>query len=172
MNYKSKLKDITTFIFDFDGIFTDGIVLLSPPMDFLRTMNVRDSYAVQYCIKKGYRVAIITGGNSEMVRERMAYLGVTDVFLRSSDKLKVFEQYAADNNIDPATVLYMGDDIPDYFVMEKVGLPCCPNDAVEEIKSVSLYISPIPGGRGCVRDVIEQVLKVQGVWFDKKDFHW
>ena len=172
MNYKEKLKNITTIVFDFDGVFTDGIVYLLPPKEFLRTMNVRDSYAVQYAVKKEYRIAIITGGNSEMVTERMQYLGVNDVFLRSSDKVKVFENYIAEKGISAEEVLYMGDDLPDYHLMSRVGLSVCPNDAVEEIRGVVDYVSPIKGGQGCVREIIEQVLKAQGKWFDKDDLHW
>ncbi len=172
MTYKEKLRDITTFVFDFDGVFTDGTVFLMPPSDFVRTMNVRDSYAVQYAVKKGYRIAIITGGNSETVKERMAYLGVQEVFLRASDKLPVLDQFLGTHGLKPENVLYMGDDLPDYPVLEKVGLPCCPFDAAEEIKSIVQYISPFSGGKGCVRDVIEQTLKVQGQWFDRSALHW
>ena len=172
MNYKLKLNSITTFIFDFDGVLTDGVVYLLPPKDFIRTMHVRDSYAIQYAVRKGYRIAVITGGNNEMVRERMEYLGVKDVFLKAADKMEVFQSYTSSNNIDPSTILYMGDDLPDFHVMRKVGIPACPNDAAEEIKSIATYVSPHKGGQGCVRDVIEQVLKVHRKWFDKDDLTW
>ncbi|MBX7093952.1 MAG: HAD-IIIA family hydrolase [Flavobacteriales bacterium] len=172
MTYKEKLHKIKTFIFDFDGVLTDGVVYLMPPRDFIRTMHVRDSYAIQYAVKKGYRVAIITGGNSEMVKERMAYLGVTDVFLRASDKLKVFKEYTADHHLDYSEILYIGDDLPDYHVMKQVGLSVCPNDAAEEIRGMVDYVSPRKGGEGVVREMIEQTLKVQGKWFDQNELSW
>jgi 3-deoxy-D-manno-octulosonate 8-phosphate phosphatase (KDO 8-P phosphatase) len=172
MNYKILLKNITTFVFDFDGVLTDGKVYLLPPDQFVRTMNTRDSYAIQYAVKKGYRIVIITGGNNEMVRERMEYLGVKDVFMRASLKLPVFENFLNENSIAFENTLYMGDDLPDYHTIKKAGIGACPKDAAEEIKSVADYISPIEGGKGCVRDVIEQVLKSQGKWFDENSLEW
>lgn len=172
MTYKEKLNHITTFIFDFDGVLTDGKVYLLPPNEFVRTMNTRDSYAIQYAVKKGFRIVIITGGNNEMVRERMEYLGVKDVFLRASLKLPVFELFLKENNLPIENVLYMGDDLPDYHTIKKAGIGACPSDAVKEIREVADYISPIKGGQGCVRDVIEQTLMVQGKWFDKDGLEW
>lgn len=172
MNFKEKLNHITTFVFDFDGVLTDGKVYLLPPNEFIRTMNTRDSYAIQYAVKKGYRVVIITGGNNEMVRERMAYLGVKDVFLKASVKLPVFEKFLIDNKMQFENALYMGDDLPDYHAIEKAGIGACPNDAVKEIREVADYISPKNGGQGCVRDVIEQTLMAQGKWFDKNNLEW
>lgn len=172
MNYKVKLKQITTLVFDFDGVLTDGKVYLLPPDQYVRTMNTRDSYAVQYAVKKGYRIVVITGGNNEMVKERMAYLGVKDVFLKAAEKLPVFEKFLQDNNLTNEEVLYMGDDLPDYHAIVKAGLGVCPKDAAEEIKQVADYISIRKGGQGCVRDVIEQVLKSQGKWFDRNNLEW
>lgn len=172
MNYKILLKNITTFVFDFDGVLTDGKVYLLPPDQFVRTMNTRDSYAIQYAVKKGYRIVIITGGNNEMVRERMEYLGVKDVFMRAALKLPVFEKFLNENSIAFENALYMGDDLPDYHAIKKAGIGACPKDAAEEIKAASDYISPIEGGKGCVRDVIEQVLKSQGKWFDENNLEW
>jgi 3-deoxy-D-manno-octulosonate 8-phosphate phosphatase (KDO 8-P phosphatase) len=172
MNYKVKLKQITTLVFDFDGVLTDGKVYLLPPDQYVRTMNTRDSYAVQYAVKKGYRIVVITGGNNEMVKERMAYLGVKDVFLKAAEKLPVFEKFLQDNNLTNEEVLYMGDDLPDYHAIVKAGLGVCPKDAAEEIKQVADYISIHKGGQGCVRDVIEQVLKSQGKWFDRNNLEW
>lgn len=172
MNYKIALKNITTFVFDFDGVLTDGKVYLLPPDQFVRTMNTRDSYAIQYAVKKGYRIVIITGGNNEMVRERMEYLGVKDVFLKAAHKLPVFEKFLTDNSIPFEKALYMGDDLPDYHAIKKAGIGACPKDAAEEVKAVSKYVSPIEGGKGCVRDVIEQVLKSQGKWFDENNLEW
>lgn len=172
MNYKIALKDITTFVFDFDGVLTDGKVYLLPPDQFVRTMNTRDSFAIQYAVKKGFRIVIITGGNNEMVRERMEYLGVTDVFMRASVKLPVFEKFLNDHSIELKNALYMGDDLPDYHAVKKAGIGACPKDAAEEVKTIADYISPVEGGKGCVRDVIEQVLKSQGKWFDENNLEW
>lgn len=163
--YKQKLASITTVILDFDGVLTNGVVYLMPPHDFVRTMHVRDSYAIQHAAKLGINIAVITGGNNVVVQERMQYLGVTDVFLRASDKTVVYEQYKKDKGLTDAEILYMGDDMPDYPVMKKAGLAICPNDAAEEIKSIAHYISPLKGGEGCVREVLEQLLKIKGQWF-------
>ena len=172
MTYKENLKNITTFIFDFDGVLTDGKVYLLPPDQYVRTMNTRDSYAIQYAVKKGFRFVVITGGNNAMVRERMAYLGVKDVFLQAANKLPVFEKFVAENSISFENVLYMGDDLPDYHSIKKAGIGACPSDAAMEIRQAADYISPVEGGKGCVRDVIEQVLKSQGKWFDEGDLSW
>lgn len=163
-NYKSLLNNINTFIFDYDGVLTDGKVFLLSNGDLQRTVNVRDGFILQYAVKKGYNIAVITGGDSKAVFNRFYKLGIKDVFLGVRDKYKVFKNYVSENNIKAENVLYMGDDIPDLEVMSKVGMPSCPADAVEEIKSISKYISDINGGEGCVRDVVEQVLKVQGKW--------
>jgi len=162
--YKQKLKNITTVILDFDGVLTDGTVFLMPPTEFVRTMNVRDSFAIQFAVKKGLRLAIITGGNNTVVKERMHYLGVTDVFLQAQDKLSVYEEYKKTNKLNDSEILYMGDDMPDLAVMKKAGIAIAPNDAVDEVKSVSSYISPFKGGHGCVRDILEQILKIKGQW--------
>lgn len=171
-NYKTTLKSITTFCFDVDGVFTNGIVHLMPDGEQLRTANVRDGYAVQLAIKKGYNIAIITGGNSEAVRKRFEGLGVTDVYLSSHKKTDVFAAYLAAKGLSAAEVCYMGDDIPDYLVMKEVGLAVCPADAASEIKDISAYVSPYAGGCGCVRDILEQTMKVQGKWMDDLAFEW
>jgi 3-deoxy-D-manno-octulosonate 8-phosphate phosphatase (KDO 8-P phosphatase) len=171
-NFKEDLRRVKAFIFDVDGVFSTSKVILHPSGDMMRTMNIKDGFACFYLIKKGYPVAIITGGNSEAVRLRFERLGIKDIYLQSSDKLKDFEDFIQKYKLDPENVLYMGDDLPDYPVMKKVGLPTCPADAVEEIKSVSRYISDRNGGEGCVRDVIEQVLRVNGKWMDTEAFSW
>ena len=172
-NYKEKLKHITTFIFDYDGVMTDGKVILTNDGEALRTANVRDGYAMQYAIKKGYRIAILSGGRSEVITKRFESLNVKDVFLGVCDKVNTYNEYVAKNNLTPEEILYMGDDIPDYPVMKKVGIPVCPANACEEIKAISLYISNYLGGEGCARDIIEQVMKVQGKWFNQEDaFIW
>ena len=138
----------------------------------VRTANVRDGYAVQLAVKKGYRIAIISGGTSHEVRQRFEGLGVYDVFLGSSDKVAVFNAYVEKYQLSTENICYMGDDIPDWKVMHQVGLPSCPADAAPEIKSFCQYISPKNGGEGCVRDIIEQTLREQGKWFDDDAHHW
>ncbi|MCC7317665.1 MAG: HAD-IIIA family hydrolase [Bacteroidales bacterium] len=171
-NYKAKLHNISTFIFDYDGVMTDGVIVINNDGEPLRTANVKDGYALQLLRKLGYNVAIISGGYSPSMKKRFESLDITDVFLGVSNKLEVFEQYLADKNISAEEVLYMGDDIPDYLSMEKAGVATCPSDASEEIKRISVYISHYRGGHGCVRDVIEQVLKVQGKWMNAIAHHW
>ena len=171
-NYKSDLKKITTFIFDYDGVLTDGTVILQPDGDALRTAYVKDGYALQLAVRLGYNVVIISGGKSLSMNKRFESLKINDFFLGVSDKLHVFEDYLKKKEIKPEEVLYMGDDLPDYMAMQKAGLPCCPADASPEIKAISAYISNHPGGRGCVRDVIEQTLKVQGKWMTDEGFSW
>ena len=162
---------IKAFAFDVDGVFTDGKVYLFPD-DFVRSMNIKDGYAVQYCIKKGYPLAIISGGKSEQIKDRFKKLGVTDIYLGSANKLDLYEDFRVKYGLENKDILYMGDDIPDFVIMEKVGMPACPKDACEEIINTSKYISFAKGGEGCVRDVIEQVLKVQGKWLNHEAFSW
>ena len=163
-NYKEILNSITTFVLDVDGVLTDSSVHVTPTGDMLRIMNIRDGFAIKAAIESGYNVCIISGGNNEGVRIRLRNLGVTDIHLASPNKVETFNEYIELYNIKPETVLYMGDDIPDYHVMQLVGLPTCPQDASPEIKAISKYISHKNGGRGAVREVIEQVMKVQGKW--------
>lgn len=168
-NYKEYLKDITTFVFDVDGVFTDGNVLITEQGELLRKMSVKDGYALKTAIMKGYNVCIISGGTNEGVRQRMRSLGVTDIYLGAHHKEDPIKEYLADYNIDPKNVLYMGDDLPDIPPMLMVGLPTCPQDAVQEVKAIAKYISHRYGGDECVRDVIEQVLKVRGDWMTNYD---
>lgn len=170
-SYKEYLNQITTFIFDIDGVLTDGTLHVTSSGDMLRTMNVKDGYALKTAINKGYNMCIISGGSNEGVRIRLKGLGITDIYLGAHTKIEQLDDYLSKKNIKSENVLYMGDDIPDYPVMKGIGLPCCPQDAVPEIKAISKYISHKSGGKGAVRDVIEQVLKVQGKWsgnFDAK----
>ena len=159
-----KFKSIKTFVFDVDGVLTEGSLLILNDGQMARLMNIKDGYALQLAVKKGYRVVIISGGTSGAVKERLERLGVTDCFLKVDNKKEKLIEYVADNQLSWDEVLFMGDDIPDYIPMQLTGLPCCPADAVTEIKQVSLYISPIAGGKGCARDVIEKVLKLNGHW--------
>lgn len=163
-NYKEYLADITTFIFDVDGVLTDGSIQIGTDGELLRTMDIKDGYAMKHAIDQGYTVAVISGGKNEGVRHRLRGLGLTDIFLGCEDKVLQLEEFLELYHISPNQVLYMGDDIPDLYPMQKVAMPTCPQDAVAEIKEISKYISHRKGGRGCVRDVIEQVMKVQGKW--------
>lgn len=171
-NYKAKLKDINTFIFDVDGVFTNNIVYLSTDGEQLRTANVRDGYTVQLAVKLGLRIVILSGGRGEATRKRFDGLGVKDIFLGAGTKIDVFNQFIKDNGINEQDVCYMGDDIPDYTVMHKVGLATCPADAVPEIKGIVHYVSPFKGGEGCVRDIIEQALKMKGLWMTEEGKSW
>ena len=163
-SYKEIMNDITTFVFDIDGVLTDSSVHISPTGEMLRIMNIRDGFAMKAAIESGYQVCIISGGSNEGVRIRLKNLGITDIYLGTPDKVESFHEYCDGHQINPEQVLYMGDDIPDYHVMKLVGLPTCPQDAVAEIKAIANYISHKNGGKGAVREVIEQVMKVQGKW--------
>jgi len=171
-NFKEDLKRIKAFAFDVDGVLSDPRVLLSSEGVLLRTMNTKDGYALQYAVKRGYPIAIITGGTTESVATRFSYLGIEDIFLGSSNKVADFKVFLKKYSLKADEVLYMGDDLPDYEVMRMCGVPCCPSDAVEEIKAVSVYISHQSGGNGCVRDVVEQVLRLHGRWMDGEAFTW
>lgn len=164
MSVLEKFKSIRTFVFDVDGVMTDGSVEVYASGEQVRRMSTRDGYCLQLAIKKGYRVVIISGGNSEGVRARLDYLGIRDIFLQVHDKVAVLEEYAKTHDLDEKDMLYMGDDIPDYGPMMHVGLACAPSDAAPEIKHIAAYISSFGGGKGCVRDVIEKVLKLNGHW--------
>ncbi|RLD30191.1 MAG: 3-deoxy-D-manno-octulosonate 8-phosphate phosphatase [Bacteroidetes bacterium] len=169
--YKEYLQHITTFIFDVDGVLTDGTVIVTTSGEMLRKMNVKDGYALKTAVDNGFNVCVISGGSNEGVRKRLQGLGVTDIYLGTQNKIEQLDEYLDIYNIKAENVLYMGDDIPDVPVMKLVGLPCCPQDAVPEIKAFSKYISHKNGGKGAVRDVIEQVLKIHDKWdgnFDAK----
>ncbi|MGB0165709.1 MAG: KdsC family phosphatase [Luteibaculum sp.] len=165
MNYKSKLKDIKSFVFDVDGVFTNSQVILEPNGDLLRAMNTRDGFAIKAALDQGFTCCIISGGRSQAVRSRLLDLGVKDIYLGVSNKLEVLEEYLEDEKLSAENCAYMGDDIPDYYVMKHCGLACAPKDACQEILDIAHYVSPYLGGHGCVRDLIEQTLKVQGKWF-------
>ncbi|MGJ8745740.1 KdsC family phosphatase [Polaribacter sp.] len=164
ISYKQLLANITTLIFDVDGVLTNGMVTIMPDGELIRTMNIKDGYALKTAVDQGLNVCIISGGTNEGVGKRLANLGIKDIYLGAHDKIKQYHELVQKYNLQPENVLYMGDDIPDFPVMKLVGFPCCPNDAVPEIKNASKYISNIKGGEGCVRDVIEQILRVQGKW--------
>ncbi|WP_298998450.1 KdsC family phosphatase [Flagellimonas sp. S174] len=165
-NYKELLNDITTFVFDVDGVFTDGSILVTSKGEMLRKMNVKDGYALKTALQKGYNVCIITGGTNQGVKERLRGLGVTDIYLGAHHKQEPLEEYLDIYDIESKNVVYMGDDLPDIPPMRMVGLAAAPQNAVAEVKAISDYVSHKNGGEGCVRDIIEQVLKVRGDWND------
>lgn len=164
LSYKQKLKTITTFILDVDGVLTDGKVFLHPSGEFLRAMSTRDGLAIKMATDNGFNVFVITGGKSNQVKIRMEKLGAQEIHLGVDDKLPVFENIIKKHNLNLDEILYMGDDLPDFYPIKKSGVGCCPEDAAEEIKAVADYVSHFKGGAGCVRDVIEQTLKIHGKW--------
>lgn len=168
-NVLEQFKKITTFIFDVDGVLTDGSLLLLENGQQARRMNIKDGYALQLAVKTGYRILIVSGSQSVQVRQRLEKLGITDIHMSVMDKQKLVEEYIKKNNLQKGEVLYMGDDIPDLPPMTFVSLPCCPSDAANEVKDASVYISSINGGYGCVRDVIEKVLKLNDHWNYRSD---
>ena len=164
MNLLEMFAPIRTFVFDIDGVLTDGSLLLTEDNHMLRSMNIKDGYALQLAVKKGYAVWVISGGKSEAARLRLHKLGITDVHIGIDNKKEFLERLIRVAKTTYDTMLYMGDDIPDYAAMKLCVLPCCPNDAASEIKQISKYTSPYDGGKGCVRDVIEKVMKLNGHW--------
>jgi 3-deoxy-D-manno-octulosonate 8-phosphate phosphatase (KDO 8-P phosphatase) len=163
-NILSRFKSIRTFIFDVDGVLTNGDLLVTEKGELLRSMNVRDGQALRMAVEEGYRVLILTRGKSEGVVTRLRDLGIRDIVFNCWDKLTAYKEFLDAYELDEHEVLYMGDDLPDFEVMRRVGLPTCPSDAVAEIREISHYISPLPGGKGCVREVIEKVMKLNGDW--------
>ena len=167
------LKKIRALAFDVDGVLSTNNVILIEGGQPCRTANIKDGYALQLAVKCGLEVAIITGGNSQSVRVRYEGLGVQSIYLGASVKIKTLNEWLHEKSLTPDQVLYMGDDIPDYEVIKVCGCPCCPADAAPEIRQASLYVSPANGGMGCVRDVVEQVLRAQGKWMaNAKAFGW
>tara|TARA_B100000767_G_scaffold43106_1_gene37039 strand:- start:26 stop:547 length:522 start_codon:yes stop_codon:yes gene_type:complete len=164
MNYKEKLNKIETFVFDIDGVFTDGKIIVDSQGKESRSFNTKDGIAVKLANDLGYNIGIITGANNEGIKARMNRLGIKNVYLNSSDKVKDLINYSKTNNINLGKTVYMGDDLPDTFPMNLVYLKTCPHDAAPEVREISDYISNKKGGEGCVRDIIEQTLKVQGNW--------
>lgn len=167
-SYKEYLKQINTIVFDVDGVLTDGSILVTTTGEMLRRMHTKDGFALKTAFEQGLHVCIISGGTNLGVQRRLEGLGLTDIYLGASQKKEVLASYIKERNLQWKNVLFMGDDIPDLSVMKAVGLPCCPQDAVAEIKEISSYVSHNKGGEGCVRDIIEQVLKVQGKWLNNE----
>lgn len=169
MNVLELFQKITTFIFDVDGVLTDSTVIVMENGVQARRMHIKDGFALQMAQKNGYKVLVISGGNSPQVVDRLNKLGILNVHMSVLDKKELVKEYMATNNLNPEQVLYMGDDLPDMPAMSIVGLPCCPADAVNEVKEISKYISPNNGGNACVRDVIEKVLKLNDHWHYRPD---
>lgn len=168
MNFKQKLNHVRGFVFDLDGVLTDGGLLVLENGQYIRKMNIKDGYALQLAVKKGYPVAVISGGSSQAVSQRLHNLGITHVYMDVKDKVAMLQRFCSEAHLVPDEILFMGDDMPDYEVMQEVGVATCPANACIDIVQCSEYISPYKGGEGCVRDVIEQVLRLQGQWINKE----
>ena len=167
------LRKIRCIAFDVDGVLSAQTIALAADGEPLRTVNIKDGYAIQLAMKSGLRIAVITGGNTRAVRIRYEGLGVQDIFMGSAVKLKAYEALLAEHHLTDEEVMFMGDDIPDLEVMRRVGCPVCPSDACQEVREASIYVSSLPGGHGCARDIIEQVLRAQGLWLrDATAFGW
>ena len=164
INLLEPFNYIKTIIFDIDGVFTDSRVTIFEDGSLIRVMNIKDGFAVKQALNAGFRLIVITGGNSQGVVKRLKGLGIKEVYWGIHDKMAIYEEIVAKYSLDESQILYMGDDLPDYRVMRRVGLPVCPLDAVTEIVQIAQYISPLEGGAGCVRDVIEKTLRIQGAW--------
>ncbi|MFZ9190900.1 MAG: KdsC family phosphatase [Schleiferiaceae bacterium] len=172
MNYKTKLAHIKALAFDVDGVFTDGTVQLLPGQEPIRTFHSKDGYAIQVAARQGLQLAVITGGKSETVKERLKTLGIQDVWLGARHKIEAYEEWLAMYDLRDEEVLYMGDDLPDTEVLQRAGLSCCPHDSAPEIRAIVDYISPLDGGKCCVREVIDQVLRAQGKWNLEEFRNW
>lgn len=163
-NFKQKLNRVKLLMFDVDGVFTDGTLILLENGDQVRSFNIKDGFAVQLAIKAGVKIAVITGARSEAVKKRLNYLGIEDVYLGVHDKIEKYDDYKHSYGYSDDEILYMGDDLPDYDIMKRVGVPVCPADAAHEIQNLSIYVSHYAGGKGCVRDVIEQYMRLKNLW--------
>lgn len=163
-NFKEDIAAVKAMVFDIDGVFTDGSITPTPDGDWLRTYNAHDSYALTYAIREGYLIGIISGGRGELIKSRFAMLGVKHAYFNCYDKEEALEDFLSQHGLDAQEVLYMGDDVPDLGVMRRVGMPVCPADACSEVIEASRYVSEFGGGRGAVRDIIEQVLRAHGKW--------
>ena len=163
-NFKEDIARVEAFVFDVDGVMTDGGIIPTPDGDFIRRYYAKDGYAMACAIREGYKICIISGGRGPMLENRLKMLGVTRMYLDCMDKVAAIEEFLRDYNLDRESVIYMGDDIPDLECMRVVGIPVCPADAAMEVIEASRYVSEYDGGRGAVRDIVEQVMRVQGKW--------
>ncbi len=175
INYKQRLNRIRAFVFDMDGVLTNGVFHVGGDGKPIRNLNSKDGYAIQLAVKKGYTVGLISGGNCDGVKSLLQKAGITDIYMRAASKLDAWSDFLSvyeHQDLKPEEIVYMGDDIPDYYLIEAAGVGCCPANAAPEIKQVSDYVSHRNGGEGCVRDIIEQTLKVQNNWMLQGDFAW
>ncbi len=163
-NFKEDIARVRAFVFDVDGVFTDGGIMLTPEGDFIRKYNSKDGYAVAYAIKMGYKVAIITGGRGKALEMRFQMLKATGIYIDCMNKLEKLHEFMSEHSLSAEEVMYMGDDIPDLEALRAVGVPVCPADAVPEVIEASRYVSQFKGGEGCIRDVVEQTLRARGDW--------
>ncbi len=164
INFKEELVSVKAFAFDVDGVLSKDIIAMHPNGEPMRTINIKDGFALQKAARLGYPIAIITGGNTESVRKRYEALGIEDIYMASSVKIEQLKDWMQKRNLKAENIMYMGDDVPDIEVMKTVGIPVCPADAMEEVKVLCKYISDKNGGEGCVRDVVEQVLRAHEKW--------
>jgi 3-deoxy-D-manno-octulosonate 8-phosphate phosphatase (KDO 8-P phosphatase) len=172
-HYLKLLPNISTLIFDVDGVLTDGMVTIMPNGEQLRSLSSKDGFAIQLAIRKGLRICIITGGNSDAVKQALKRLGIEDVYLKVANKIDCYDDIKVMYDLEDSEIIYMGDDLPDYEVMKTVGLPACPQNAAREILDISKYISDFDGGKGCARDIIEKVLRSKGLWMENSsDLTW
>jgi len=171
-DYRERLKNITTLIFDYDGVLSDGKILFTDDGQHLRNGNVKDGFILQLAVKLGYRVVVISGADTPGMENRLSTLNIKDTFLGTHNKIEVYEQLKKDYQLNDSEILFMGDDLPDYNVMLKVGIACCPADAATDILKISHFVSEKKGGEGCVRDIVEQVLRAQSRWMTPEAFVW
>ena len=163
-NFKEDVARVEAFVFDVDGVMTDGGIIPTPEGDFIRRYNAKDGYAIAYALREGFKVCVISGGRGKMLENRLTMLGVTKMYLNCMNKVEALEEFLAENDLDRQSVIYMGDDIPDLESMMRVGIPVCPADAAMEVVEASRYVSEYNGGHGAVRDIVEQVLRAKGCW--------
>ncbi len=163
-NFKEDIARVEAFVFDVDGVMTDGGIIPTPEGDFIRRYNAKDGYAIAYALREGFKVCVISGGRGRMLENRLTMLGVTKMYLNCMNKVEALEEFLAENDLDRQSVIYMGDDIPDLECMMRVGIPVCPADAAMEVVEASRYVSEYNGGHGAVRDIVEQVLRAKGCW--------
>ena len=163
-NFKEDVARVEAFVFDVDGVMTDGGIIPTPEGDFIRRYNAKDGYAIAYALREGFKVCVISGGRGRMLENRLTMLGVTKMYLNCMNKVEALEEFLAENDLDRQSVIYMGDDIPDLECMMRVGIPVCPADATMEVVEASRYVSEYNGGHGAVRDIVEQVLRAKGCW--------
>lgn len=171
-NYKERLHKIKAFVFDVDGVLSSSLMSMTEDGTPVRTANVKDGYALQYAIKSGYIVAVITGADTTMVRNRCKIFEIENLYCKSANKLTDYEHFKQKHNLTDSEIIYMGDDLPDIPVLQKAGISCCPADAAHEVKEVVNYISHFNGGCGCVRDIIEQTMRAQDKWMSGEVFVW